>query len=51
MNQNCRIGDFKVKDKIVKFTNNWLNVFLICEELSTKMEKLFPKMPKMPTIT
>ena len=33
------------------FTKSWLKVFLIWVDLSTMMEKLFPKMPKLPTTT
>ena len=33
------------------FTKSWLKVFLIWVDLSTMMEKLLPKMPKLPTTT
>ena len=42
---------FFIKDKREDFTSNWLKVFLICDELSTRIEKLFPKIPKIPTTT
>ena len=51
-NHRCDSLHFDSKDMYEdNFTKSWLKVFLIWVDLSTMMEKLFPKMPKLPTTT